>query len=93
MAAGPLPGIWPSRATFELAVHEVLLALLQEEQQALQLLTVILSDSLKYLPAIIELEALLRSSSHRVLGWLPMGQKIPSSNYSDVPSELVGEHD
>lgn len=80
---GPLPGSRLPRATFELAVHQVLLAPLQEEQQALQLLTVILSDGFKDLPAIVELEALLRSSSDRILGRLPGGQKTPSSNYSD----------
>lgn len=46
-------------ATFELAVHEMLLAPLQEEQQILQLFAVILSHSFKDLPAIIELEVLL----------------------------------
>lgn len=55
------------RATFELAVHEVLLALLQKEQQALQLLAVILSDSFEDLPAVIEFEALLRAGKDRVL--------------------------
>lgn len=55
------------RATFELAVHEVLLALLQEEQQALQLLAVILSDGFEDLPAVIEFETLLRADKDRVL--------------------------
>ena len=76
---GPTQEPGPAGATFELAVHEVLLALLQEEQQTLQLLTVILSDGFKDLPAIIQLEVLLRPSRSRVLGRLPAGQKTPSS--------------
>ena len=64
-------------ATFELAVHEMLLALLQEEQQALQLLTVILSNCFEDLPAIVELEVL---SGSRVLGQLPVDQRIPLSH-------------
>lgn len=90
---GPLLGIWLCGATFELAVHEVLLALLQEQQQALQLLTVILSNSFEDLPAVIELQALLRPGSDRVLGRPPGGQKTPSANRSDLPSELIREHD
>lgn len=54
-------------ATFELAVHEVLLALLQKEQQALQLLAVILSHGFEDLPAVIEFEALLGAGKDRVL--------------------------
>lgn len=64
-------------ATFELAVHEMLLALLQEEQQALQLLTVILSNCFEDLPAIVELEVL---SGSRVLGQLPVDQRTPLSH-------------
>lgn len=76
---GPSQDPGPAGATFELAVHEVLLALLQEQQQTLQLLTVILSNGFKDLPAIIQLEVLLRPSGSRVLGRGPAGQKTPSS--------------
>lgn len=65
---GPRPEPGHRGATFELAVHEVLLALLQEEQQALQLLAVILGHGFKDLPAVIELEALLRAGGDGVLG-------------------------
>ena len=69
-------------ATFELAVHEMLLALLQEEQQAFQLLTVILSNCFKDLPAIVELEVL---SGSRVLGQLPVDQRTPLSHILASP--------
>ena len=61
----------PHRATFELAVSQALLALLQEGQQALQLLAVALSHSVEDAPAIIEPWGRLNTSGDRVLGCLP----------------------
>lgn len=63
----------PHRATFEFAVSQALLALLQKGQQALQLLAVTLSHGIKDAPAVIEPGGLLDTdtSGDRVLGCLP----------------------
>lgn len=63
----------PHRATFEFAVSQALLALLQKGQQALQLLAVTLSHSIEDAPAVIEPGGLLHTNTggDRVLGCLP----------------------
>lgn len=63
----------PHRATFEFAVSQALLALLQKGQQTLQLLAVTLSHSIEDAPAVIEPGGLLHTDTggDRVLGCLP----------------------
>lgn len=61
----------PHRATFEFAVSQALLALLQKGQQALQLLAVTLSHGIKDAPTVVEPGRLLDTRRDRVLGCLP----------------------